>query len=245
MLPNTTPISAVLVTLVKDKPTPRLPVGASMKNLMRRVSNRSDSGGGGPPSPSAERDNPSELLGSGLATPEIRLGTDGSSGIATPVSEVESSAGDGGEGDNREDGPEVVVSPADGEDQRSSSPLPSQIRLPPSPLANVPLLPADDISAPSLTLPPPSPPTVDISAPPVESDLPSLPPPEDEPQPPATSEDDPSPLPPPKEKVEATLPSVPVESEQAEAVTTPDDEGAKATAGEVEDETTQTEGEDP
>ncbi|KAL7416025.1 hypothetical protein BDY24DRAFT_380828 [Mrakia frigida] len=222
LLPNTTPISSLLVTLVKDKSTPRLPVGASMKMLMRRVSQRSD----GPSSPSGGVEK--ELVGESLGN------TLGSSGMGTPVSELEEEAK---EKETGTESVQVVVSKPEEEEEEvkldQASPSPTSIHLPPSPLPPLPSLPSptSPISSQEPTInssssPPPPPPT-----PSRESELPPIPPKSPTPPsvssdlPPLPSQDPPSSSPPPsippkeKEKaVEGESPSLPIEVEEEEGV---------------------------
>lgn len=90
-LPNVTPIPATLPTLVKDKYVPRRPVGQTMANLMRRVSDRDASkgkdDGDKAEAPASSNDTLAPPGASSLGTP---LSSRGPSELPSPINDSES-----------------------------------------------------------------------------------------------------------------------------------------------------------
>lgn len=90
-LPNVTPIPATLPTLVKDKYVPRRPVGQTMANLMRRVSdrdaNKGRDDGDKEESPASSNDTLAPPGASSLGTP---LSSRGPSELPSPSNDSES-----------------------------------------------------------------------------------------------------------------------------------------------------------
>jgi len=193
-LTGVTPIPATLPTLVKDKLVPRRPVGASMKNLMRRVSSQSKVGEGFEGSDGT----PEAEGGAPPSDPEL-LAPPGASSLGTPLSSLDPSEAPSPRGDRESQSPyteqgleaalQKVVSPL-GLPRRSSSLAPSPIALgTPSELPPLPSTPGM-LDAPSDPLDAQeressSSADVETSAPPpviVEVALPPLPSVESEPE---------------------------------------------------------------
>lgn len=130
-LTGVTPIPATLPTLVKDKPVPRQPGGASMKNLMRRVSSQGKIGDGFEGSEGVAK------VEAGASTNEL-LAPPGASSLGTPLSSLNPSEVPSPRGNSESQTPytdqgleaalQRVVSPLN-LPRRSSSMAPSPIAL--------------------------------------------------------------------------------------------------------------------